>query len=435
MSRRTEIELVDLYLTERDILEEGLPASINRHRSAAIEQFNLQGIPVKGSGNGDRYHYSDLSQAFDTEYERYFIPSYTDAGIVFENLADGYEVDLLNGFCRQKEMTSLDNGIVFGSLATAANEYGDIVEKYYNRAADNESDSMAALNTAFVQDGVFVYVPGGVAADAPFIINLGHYAEGEALADFGRILLVFGENSRAQVVIDSRTVSCESFLNCITTEIFAGAGSRVEVVEFDDANGSSTVISSMFAVQGRDSRLDTLSLALNGRLMRGNRSVKLNGPGAENHTNGLYVSGAGEHIDFMTIIEHNSSACVSNEHFKGIAADGGTGAFSGRIYVAPDAQQTIAFQQNNNLLLGNDAHIYTKPQLEIYADNVKCSHGATVGQLDENALYYMRQRGISETDARKLQISGFVNDIVNKTGIDELGQRLSLIVARKIEEL
>ena len=435
MNSPVEKKLVDLYLSGRDILEEGLPNCINRRRSAAIEQFNLQGIPKKGSSNGDRYHYTDLTKVFDAEYERYFIPSYTDANIDYSDLTEGYSIDLLNGFCRKQGITHLDNGIVFGSLAAAANEYEDVASRYYDTIVDNEKDAISALNTAFVQDGVFVYIPKGVSADKPFIINLGHYSKGESLADFGRILLLFEERADAKVVINSETLSGDMFLSCITTEIYAGKGANVEVVEVDRTNSVSTLISSCFARQESDSNLKTLSLALSGKLFRGNRTVKLLGHGAENHTYGLYVSGSDEHLDFMTDIEHITSDCTSNEHFKGIAADGGTGAFAGRIYVAPDAQRTVAFQQNNNLLLGEDAHIYTKPQLEIYADNVKCSHGATVGQLDENALYYMRQRGISEENARKLQMFGFVNDIITKTSVEGLSEKLSALAVNKIENI
>ena len=185
----------------------------------------------------------------------------------------------------------------------------------------------------------------------------------------------------------------------------------------------------------RTSRLHTLSVALDGRLVRSNQQVRLLGSGAENHTNALMLCGAGEHIDFNTSLEHVAADCTSYELVKAIAADGGTGVFGGRIYVAQDAQRTQAYQQNNNLLLGDAAHVYSKPQLEIYADNVKCSHGATVGRLSAEALYYMRQRGLSDRDARRLQMFGFANQVIEKIPVEGLTGTIEELAAAKIDRM
>ena len=437
MERSLEKKWVDLYLSNADMIGEGLPSPVNRARAGALEQFNLLGIPAKGSGNGDRYHYTGLRELFDGEYEHYFTPSYAKVGIRPLD-TEGEHLTLLNGFPAggsARPLVRYPDGTVFGSLAAAAAEYPELVGTYYNTLCDGQGDALSALNTVFAQDGVFLYVPRGVRAERPFVVTFGHYADGERVCSFARSLFIFGEASRAQVVIDNRSEGDGECLGCQVREVFAGDGAQADLVELFRLNGRSSVVSSAFAAQQDESRFHTLSVALGARLMRSNQHVRLMGPRAENHTNGLTLSSAGEHFDFSTNIEHVSPDCTSYEHFKGIASGDGTSVFAGRIYVAQDAQRTQAYQQNNNLLLGADAHVYSKPQLEIYADNVKCSHGATVGRLNAEAVYYMRQRGLSEHDARKLQMFGFVNQVVEKIPVGELTGMIESMAAAKIEEM
>lgn len=434
MKNSTEKRLVDLYLSNTDILEEELPHAVNRHRSKALETFNLLGLPPQGSGNGDKYHYTDLKKCFHDDLEHYFTPSYADAVQEPAMPGEGYRITLMNGFYRNAEpLTRLDNGVIYGSLKAAANACGDLVGRFYNSIADNDGDALTALNTAFTQDGAFVYVPRGVRVDRPFLIEYGMYARGESLLTFGRNLIVLEAGAEAQVALHSRTMTGEKFVGCFATEFILEEGSRAEWAELNEVNDRSAYIHCNFARQEQSSRLSGLSTALSGALVRNNQQIRLEGRGAETHTYGLYISSGDEHLDYMTDIEHLSPDCTSYEHFKGIAAERGTGVFNGRIYVAPDAQRTQAYLQNNNLLLGDAAHIYTKPQLEIYADNVKCSHGATVGQLDDEAIYYMRQRGIGEDDARRLQMFGFVNDIINKTSIEGIRTMIGERATARIE--
>ena len=284
-----------------------------------------------------------------------------------------------------------------------------------------------------MQDGAFVYVPRGIRVELPFAVECGLYGDGEAVASFGRNLFIFEEGSQAQLVIDYRTLSGERNLACRTREIFVGSGTRVEMVESCRLNERSSLISASYARQQGDSVLHGVSVGLSAGLMRNEQTVLLEGRGAENHTNGLTIAGEQEHLDFATDIEHIASDCTSYQLFKGLAADGGTSVFSGRIYVAQDGKRTQAFQQNNNLLLRDGAHVYAKPQLEIYADNVKCSHGATVGQLDPEAIYYMRQRGIGLEDARRLQMYGFVLDVLGESRVQEMNELFDREIASKIE--
>ncbi|GAB0482651.1 Fe-S cluster assembly protein SufD [Alistipes indistinctus] len=435
MEPSIEKKLTELFLSNAELLDEGQSPLLTRPRRAALEALNLLGIPPKGPGNGDRYHYTDLRGVFGEEWEHYFTPSHP--GVAPDDLpGQMHRMKFLNGFCCDaRHLTRLADGVVFGSLAAAAREYPGLVGKYYNTLPDGRGSAVAELTAAFVQDGAFVYVPRGIRVELPFAVECGLYGDGEAVASFGRNLFIFEEGSQAQLVIDYRTLSGERNLACRTREIFIGSGARVEMVESCRLNARSSLISASYARQQGDSVLHGVSVGLSAGLMRNEQTVLLEGRGAENHTNGLTIAGEQEHLDFATDIEHIASDCTSYQLFKGLAADGGTSVFSGRIYVAQDAQRTQAFQQNNNLLLSDDAHVYAKPQLEIYADNVKCSHGATVGQLDPEAIYYMRQRGIGLEDARRLQMYGFVLDVLGESRVQEMNELFDREIASKIEGL
>lgn len=435
MEPSIEKKLTELFLSNAELLDEGQSPLLTRPRRAALEALNLLGIPPKGPGNGDRYHYTDLRGVFGEEWEHYFTPSHP--GVAPDDLpGQMHRMKFLNGFCCDaRHLTRLADGVVFGSLAAAAREYPGLVGKYYNTLPHGRGSAVAELTAAFVQDGAFVYVPRGIRVELPFAVECGLYGDGEAVASFGRNLFIFEEGSQAQLVIDYRTLSGERNLACRTREIFVGSGARVEMVESCRLNERSLLISASYARQQGDSVLHGVSVGLSAGLMRNEQTVLLEGRGAENHTNGLTIAGEQEHLDFATDIEHIASDCTSYQLFKGLAADGGTSVFSGRIYVAQDAQRTQAFQQNNNLLLSDGAHVYAKPQLEIYADNVKCSHGATVGQLDPEAIYYMRQRGIGLEDARRLQMYGFVLDVLGESRVQEMNELFDREIASKIEGL
>lgn len=435
MEPSIEKKLTELFLSNAELLDEGQSPLLTRPRRAALEALNLLGIPPKGPGNGDRYHYTDLRGVFGEEWEHYFTPSHP--GVAPDDLpGQMHRMKFLNGFCCDaRHLTRLADGVVFGSLAAAAREYPGLVGKYYNTLPHGHGSAVAELTAAFVQDGAFVYVPRGIRVELPFAVECGLYGDGEAVASFGRNLFIFEEGSQAQLVIDYCTLSGERSLACRTREIFVGSDARVEMVESCRLNERSSLVSASYARQQGDSVLHGVSVGLSAGLMRNEQTVLLEGRGAENHTNGLTIAGEQEHLDFATDIEHIASDCTSYQLFKGLAADGGTSVFSGRIYVAQDAQRTQAFQQNNNLLLSDDAHVYAKPQLEIYADNVKCSHGATVGQLDPEAIYYMRQRGIGLEDARRLQMYGFVLDVLGESRVQEMNELFDREIASKIEGL
>lgn len=427
-----EKQLIDLYLANIELLEEGLPPFVNRYRSGAIESFNLNGLPAK---KNEKYKYSEIAPRYEGDYEKYFALSGTGCGDTQKLPVECYEIHLQNGYSHYPdELTCLENGIMYGSLRAATNTCPEIVEKYYNKLADNETDGTVALNTAFMQDGAFIYIPRNVTADKPFaVINC--YSSEEDIYVYLRSLFVCGDNAGAKIIFESHTASENAFLVNSVNEVYAHPGSHLELTEIQKENDRTTHIAHSYVRQDQDSHLKSVVITTDGGFIRNNTYILLEGRGAENHTYGLYISGEGQHIDNYTNIEHRVADCTSFENYKGIASGDGVAAFNGRILVNPDAQRTQAFQENHNLLLSDNARIYTKPQLEIYADDVKCSHGATVGQLDPLAVFYMRQRGIGEVEARKLQMYGFVNDIIGKVDMEPLSELMGHVAADKIERL
>jgi len=425
--------LVDLYIANMEMLTDGVSLAVNNVRADAIESFLLNGIPNK---KNEKYKYTDIQLVFEKEYEKYF----ASQNISVEQ-SDLFKCDvpnlnahlamLVNGFYFGEKLTVLDNGVVFGSFAAASTHYPELFEKYYNRVADNATEGLTALNTAFAQDGVFLYVPKGVVLDKTIQI-LNGFVSNEDILTQPRNLFIFEENSEAKVAICDHTLSTNSFLTNSVTEVFVERNASVEVVKMQNANNGSTLISNVYVHQDKQSRYTSHAVTLHGGLVRNNVTANLNGEECENKLSGLYLVDKDQQVDSRTVVNHNVPRCFSNQLYKGVLDDNGIAAFNGMVYVARDAQKTEAYQSNRTLQLTDDAKVYTKPQLEIYADDVKCSHGATVGQPDTNQVFYMRARGIGEREAVLLQMFGFAHEVIQHIGIEPLRDRIDELVNKRL---
>ena len=428
-------ELINLYQNNLDLIAGGSADLLNRHRQDAIMNFNRLGIP---SQKNEKYKYSKIESLFSNEYKKYFAPK----RIAF-NVDDIFRCDIpeldthlalvLNGFYLSKgeKLTTLPSGVIYGSLAEAAVKLPDLVNGRYNTLAENQTDGLVALNTAFAQDGVFIYIPRNVVEIKPIqIINL-LMSDTNQMVQY-RNLIVVEEGGQANVLVCDHTLSPKRFLSNVVTEIFVGRNAQLEFVKMQNQHNDSAQLTHTYAHQQADSRLVTNVLSLHGGFIRNNLAVTLAGEGADAQLYGLYLTDRTQHTDNSTFIDHAVPNCTSNELYKGILDDQATGAFNGKIMVRRDAQKTQAYQSNNNLLLTADARMNTKPQLEIYADDVKCSHGATVGQLDNEALFYMRTRGIGEREAKLLLMFGFAHDVVKRISIDTLRERIDDMVNKRL---
>lgn len=423
------------YEANKSLIKEQSTALLNRDRTEAMSRFRKSGLPGKKNEN---YKYTNIEQLFQDDIKLSLTPNSIKLELTEVFKCDVPDLEthvilLLNGFYHDREnpILHLDNGVIAGSLAEASRQYPDLVEKYYGQIANNQSEEMVALNSAFAQDGFFFYVPKGTVVEKPVqIINIGLWEEDLMIQQ--RNLFILEENSSSRIIICDHTLSPWKFITNAVSEIFAAKSASFEYINMQNENNSSSHISSNFIRQEASSHVAHNSISLHGGLIRNNVYVTLNGEGADNNSYGLYLADRNQHVDNFTFIDHAVPNCTSSQLYKGVLDDEATGAFNGRILVRKDAQQTRAYQSNNNILLTDKAKMNTKPQLEIYADDVKCSHGATVGQLDEDALFYMRSRGIGYKEARLLMMYAFVDEIISKIQVAPLHDRISDLVNRRL---
>jgi Fe-S cluster assembly protein SufD len=341
---------------------------------------------------------------------------------------------VLNGFyytTSGERLVEQENGAIFGSLKEAITKYPELVQKHLGKYAPHESDPFVALNTAYARDGVFIYVPENQKLDKPVqIIHLLLSDENEMVQH--RNLFITEKNSRAEVIICDHTLSNHLFLTNSVSEMSVGENSFMDVVRIQNEHNHSVQITNSWIEQAANSNARHSAITLHGGKVRNNLHVKLNGENANCHANGLFLTDKQQHVDNFTIIEHRVPHCISNQHYKGVLDDNSTGAFSGKIHVFPDAQKTVAYQTNNNVLLTRDAKMHTKPQLEIYADDVKCSHGATLGQINENALFYLQTRGIPKEEARLMLMYAFADEVISGIKEEALRFRIEDLVSKRL---
>jgi Fe-S cluster assembly protein SufD len=428
-------ELLELYEENSKNLQENSSEVMNRFRDEAIEQFRKKGIPNR---KNEDYKYTELEPVFQKDYIYRFAPKKITFSIDDIFKCDVPELDtkivlLLNGWflTEEKKLQELDNGVIIGSLLEAARIYPDLVSEHYGKHAKTSIDSLVALNTAFAQDGIFLFVPKNVVMEHDIqIINI--LLDDEDLMVQHRNLFIMEENSEAKLVVCDHTLSESKFLTNSVTEIVAKPNARLDIVKMQNEHNQATQLSSTFISQKKNSNVSTNIISLHGGMIRNNVQVVMEEEGCENNTFGLYLVDKHQHVSNHTVIEHASPNCRSIQKFKGVLDDEASGAFNGKIYVHKDAQKTEAFQTNNNILLTDEATMNTKPMLEIYADDVKCSHGATVGQLDEDALFYLRTRGIGPREARLLLMFAFAYEIISEIKVLPLHDRIQDLVEKRL---
>ncbi|MEF8809434.1 MAG: Fe-S cluster assembly protein SufD [Bacteroidales bacterium] len=439
MGTDTKLDLKDRYTDyfykNLEYLKDGLPTYINDNREKAIQNFQKNGFP---HNKIEKYKYTDLNPAFEKNYRSYIQPKKIDFNLDDIFRCDVPELDthvvlLLNGWFYENKTPrkELPNGVIISSFREAANNYPDLVKTHYNQYADSEDEGLTALNTAFAQDGVFIYVPEGTVMDKPVqIINL--LMDEENGLSQHRNLFVIEEGGEAKIIVCDHTLSARNFLTNSVSEIFAGQNAHLQFNRVQNEHNGSTQISNIYLNQERDSNVVSNTITLHGGLVRNNFHMRLNGENCENHTLGLYMADRSQHIDNYVHIDHAYPNSRSNQLFKGILDDIATGAFTGKILVRRDAQKTEAYQANNNILLTDDAKMNSKPQLEIYADDVKCSHGGTSGQLNEDALFYLRSRGIPYKEAQLLLMYAFAHEIIGEINIEPLKERIHELVEKRL---
>jgi Fe-S cluster assembly protein SufD len=427
---------VDLFQQNRQQIGEGDPQFLSDLRETAIQSFKQTGFPIRKQEN---YKYTHLEPVFDGELSFHFSPreiGFDDTEIFRCDvpMLDSHVLMVLNGFFYNPSGSDLyvqDNGIIYGSLKEAIRRYPDLVSKYLGKNASMSNEAFVSLNTAFSQDGIFLYVPEGQQMEKPIqIIHLLLSDKNQMVHH--RNLFIVEKNASGEVIICDHTLSPHMFLTNSVTEVYTGDNSDLDVMRLQNEHNNSCQVTNTWICQQRDSRCQHGTITLHGGMVRNNLHVKMEGEGAETSALGLFLIDKNQHVDSFTVIEHASANCTSNQHYKGVLDDVSTGAFNGKIHVHPDAQKTEAYQTNNNILLTDTAKMNTKPQLEIYADDVKCSHGATVGQLDEDALFYLQSRGIPKDESRLMLMNAFANEVISRIRHMALQIRIIDLVGKRL---
>jgi Fe-S cluster assembly protein SufD len=426
----------NLYKENIKKISENSSAYINSFREPAIARFNQLGIPTK---KNETYKYTNLDTFFNHDFNNYFIPVRSDFIKAEEFRCDVADLDahglvLLNGFYPtiNDKLRKLPGGIWIGSLNEASKKFEEQIENHYGKYANNDSDGLVHLNTAMASDGVFIYVPEGVVLKKPIqIVNL--VQSDEDIFNQHRNLIIVEKNADITLIVCDHTLSPRKFLTNGVTEIFVGENSQFDIIRVQNEHNNAGKITHTFIHQERNSHASSNNITLHGGLVRNSTHHFLGGEGAESHSYGLFLADKWQHVDNYVNVDHAFPNCTSNQLFKGVLDDMATGAFNGRIYVHKDAQGTIAYQKNNNILLTGDAKMDTKPQLEIYADDVKCSHGATVGQLDDDALFYLQSRGINKREARLMLMFGFAHEVIQNIKVEALRERMDNLVMQRLK--
>ena len=409
---------------------------INSFRARAFDKFSELGIPSK---KNEAYKYTNLDTFFIHDYESYFMPVPSDF-LKAEKFRcevtdlDAYGVVLLNGFypTLNEKLRQLPSGVWIGSLNEAAIRFPDIFEKHFGKYAKSETDGLIHLNTAMASDGVFVYIPEGVTLPRPVqVVNL--VQSDEDMFNQHRNLIIAEKNSNFSIIICDHTLSPQKFLTNAVTEVFVGENAHFDIIRVQNEHNNACKITNTFIHQEKNSVTSSNNITLHGGLIRNSTYHYLGGEGAESYSYGLFLADKWQHIDNFVNVDHAFPHCTSNQLFKGVLDDMSTGAFNGRILVRPDAQKTFAYQKNNNILLTDDAKMDTKPQLEIFADDVKCSHGATIGQLDDDALFYLQSRGINKREARLMLMFGFAHEVIQNIKIEPLRDRMDNLVMQRLK--
>ena len=426
--------LITLFEENKNKISKNDTKKISEVRKAAIEKLSKSSLPAL---KDEKWRETDLSKTLSKNYNYYFDAKEDNAkiGKTFKCVVpqlDSLSFTFVNGWNTfESELITLEDGIIIGSFSDAMKKYPEIVEQHFDKIFQSEQDFFSLLNTSYAQDGFFIYVPDNVNAKKSIqIVNIINNDENIFLQT--RNIVIIGKNSKLSLIHCHDSVNQKNSFTNGVSEIFLDENSSIDYYKLQNLNNESTLLNHTNFYQKSNSNVSTNSISLNGGLIRNETFVEIDGEGCASNVYGLFLMDEKQHIDNQVFIDHKKPNCSSSELFKGILDDNASGVFNGHVLVRKDSQKTQAFQSNKNILLMDTAKINTKPFLEIYADDVKCSHGATVGQLDNEALFYLRSRGISENNARMLLLYAFAAEVINKISIEPLKNRIDDMVKKRL---
>jgi len=410
--------------------------NIHKIRQNAIASFEQLGFPVKRM---EEWKYTNLNPILKHDFKTMFEPARTllSSNNLKEYLVEGLNVNLIvliNGQFNERlsRIITKNEKVFIGSFSEGRINHSKIIEKHFSKYADYKNRSLTALNTAFAKDGAFIYIQKGIQVAEPIhILNIADATKDSIMAQ-PRNLFIAEEGADVKIIEDYHSRGDNHSFTNVVTEIYCAPNARLDRYKIQNDNDKAYHVATTQVMQERDSYFSDTTISWGGAITRNDLNAVFNGMNTECHFYGLSLLSGKQHVDNHTLADHAKPNCYSNELYKGIVDDKATSVFNGKIMVREDAQKTNAYQSNGNILLSEDATIYSKPQLEIFADDVKCSHGATTGQLNKEEMFYLRARGIGKDEARILLLNAFAGDVMDSVKIDELREKLKIRLSEKL---
>ena len=430
------MELKEKLLSSFMAFEERVDVQTELHdvRTSALKNFENKGFPTK---KDEAWKYTSLNAILKNDFSVFpkneTTIEFRDVKKYFLHEIDTYKVVFIDGVFSSNLSSTTHEGIDVCLMSSALNKpkYKMVIDTYFNKVASKD-ESLTSLNTAFANEGAYINIPKSKVADKPIEIMYFSTGSEAALLVQPRNLVIVGENSHVQIIERHQSLNENPVLTNSVTEIFAQKRAIVDYYKIQNDNHEANLIDNTFVSQQKESHVSVHTFSFGGNLTRNNLNFYHFGERLTSTLNGITIIGEKQHVDHYTLVNHATPNCESFQDYKGIFSDRSNGVFNGKVYVEKEAQKTNAFQKSNNILLGDKSTINAKPQLEIFADDVKCSHGCTVGQLDETAMFYMQARGIPKKEAKALLMYAFSNAVIENIKIPELKKRITTIIANKL---
>ncbi|WP_337478391.1 Fe-S cluster assembly protein SufD [Prevotella pectinovora] len=431
---QSEKQYIDLYGECRDMLRKHSCEVMNAVRDEAFENFKRLGFPTK---KVERYKYTDIPSLFEPDYglniNRLEIPvdPYKAFKCDVPNLSTSLYFVVNDSFYdKALPKKELPEGVIVDSLARIAAEKPELISRYYAKIAKTEEDGITALNTMLAQDGLLIYVPKGTVVDRAIqVINI--LRSDVDLMVNRRVLIIVEDRAEIKLLFCDHAADDRRFLATQVIEAYVGENAGLDLYCLEETHAKNVRVSNVFISQQANSRVNHNVITLHNGTTRNRTDLVFEGEGAECNLAGCVIADKDQHVDNNTLIDHKVGHCTSNELYKYVLDENAVGAFAGKVLVRHGAQHTTSQETNQNLCTTRTARMFTQPMLEIYADDVKCAHGSTVGQLNDAALFYMQQRGISKKEAKLLLEFAFINEVIDHMKLEPLRDRLHYLVEKR----
>lgn len=430
------MELKEKLLSSFMAFEEQVDVTADLHdiRTEALKNFEAKGFPTKKE---EAWKYTSLNAVLKNDFSVFpkeeSVVSYEDVKKYFIHEIDTYKVVLIDGVFSSFLSSTTHEGVDICLMSSALTKpkYKEVIDTYFNSIANTE-DSLTSLNTAFASEGAYINVPKGKVVEKPIEIMCFSTGNEAAIMVQPRNLVIVGENAQVQIIERHQSLNGNPVLTNSVTEIFVQQRAIVDYYKIQNDLQSANLVDNTYIAQKANSNASVHTFSFGGNITRNNLNFYHQGEHIESTLKGITIIGDKQLVDHYTLVQHATPNCESHQNYKGIFDGNSTGVFNGKIYVEREAQKTDAFQQNNNILLSEKATINAKPQLEIFADDVKCSHGCTIGQLDDSAMFYMQSRGIPQKEAKALLMYAFSNEVIESIRIPALKNRITKLIASKL---